>query len=129
MAKTTVTEMPTTTEELEAMLAAREKELAEREKALAKKEKELKAAAAPAKAEPVTDPKSRKVKVRLPLGADKEPVMVRVNDHTYIIKRGVEVEVPYFVGLHLQECMEADDRVSMHLSGMDARYSEEASKV
>jgi hypothetical protein len=129
MAKTTVTEMPTTTEELEAMLAAREKELAEREKALAKKEKELKAAAAPAKAEPVADPKSRKVKVRLPLGADKEPVMVRVNDHTYIIKRGVEVEVPYFVGMHLQECMSADDQVRMRLDGLDDLFAAESSKV
>lgn len=128
MAKTVTTEMPGTAEELEALLAAREKELAEREKALAAKEKELKKAASKPKEES-GDSKTRKVKVRLPLGADKEPVMVRVNDHTYLIKRGVEVEVPYFVGLHLQECMEADDRVSMRLSGMDAQYSEEASKV
>lgn len=128
MAKTVTTEMPGTAEELEALLAAREKELAEREKALAAKEKELKKAASKPKEES-GDSKTRKVKVRLPLGADKEPVMVRVNDYTYLIKRGVEVEVPYFVGLHLQECMEADDRVSMRLSGMDAQYSEEASKV
>lgn len=128
MAKTVTTEMPGTAEELEALLAAREKELAEREKALAAKEKELKKAVSKPKEES-GDSKTRKVKVRLPLGADKEPVMVRVNDHTYLIKRGVEVEVPYFVGLHLQECMEADDRVSMRLSGMDAQYSEEASKV
>ena len=41
---------------------------------------------------------TKKVKVRIPrTRADQEDVFVSVNMETYIIKRGVEVEVPDYV--------------------------------
>ena len=60
-------------------------------------------------AEPVeTGPKM--VKVRIPrTKADQEDVFVSVNLRTYIIKRGVEVEVPEFVAevlRHQEEMLE-----------------------
>ena len=55
-----------------------------------------------------TDPKM--VKVRIPrTKADQEDVFVSVNLRTYIIKRGVEVEVPEFVAevlRHQEEMLE-----------------------
>lgn len=128
--ETISTENVSTPEELEALLKQKEKELAKREKALAEKEKALKASQeTAAKEEKPAKDLHRKVKVRLPLGADKEPVTVRVNDRLFIIKRGVEVEVPYYVGLSLQESMDADDAVRMRLSGMDEKFSTESENL
>ena len=40
----------------------------------------------------------KKVKIRLPrTKADQEDKFVSVNNETFIIKRGVEVDVPYYV--------------------------------
>ena len=130
--ETISTENVSTPEELEALLKQKEKELAKREKALAEKEKALKYSqdtSISAKQEKPDKDLHRKVKVRLPLGADKEPVTVRVNDRLFIIKRGVDVEVPYYVGLSLQESMDADDAVRMRLSGMDEQFSTESEKL
>lgn len=50
------------------------------------------------------------VKIRIPrTKADQEDVFVSVNLHTYLIKRGVEVEVPDFVAevlRHQEEMLE-----------------------
>ena len=52
----------------------------------------------------------KKVKIRIPrTKADQEDVFVSVNLNTYIVKRGVEVEVPDFVAevlQHQQEMLE-----------------------
>ena len=58
-----------------------------------------------------TEPKTRKmVKIRIPrTKADEEDVFVSVNLETFIIKRGVEVEVPDYVAevlLHQEEMLE-----------------------
>ena len=46
----------------------------------------------------MAEAKQKMVKVRIPrIKADQEDVFVSVNLRTYIIKRGVEVEVPDFV--------------------------------
>ncbi len=54
--------------------------------------------------------KQKMVKVRIPrTKADQEDVFVSVNLRTYLIKRGVEVEVPDFVAevlRHQEEMME-----------------------
>ena len=45
----------------------------------------------------------KKVKIRIPrTKADQEDVFVSVNMETFIIKRGVEVEVPDYVAEQLQ---------------------------
>ena len=55
-------------------------------------------------------PKEKMVKVRIPrTKADQEDVFVSVNLKTYLIKRGVEVEVPDFVAevlRHQEEMLE-----------------------
>ena len=60
--------------------------------------------------EAVTETGPKMVKVRIPrTKADQEDVFVSVNLRTYIIKRGVEVEVPEFVAevlRHQEEMLE-----------------------
>ena len=58
----------------------------------------------------MAEAKQKMVKVRIPrTKADQEDVFVSVNLRTYIIKRGVEVEVPEFVAevlRHQEEMLE-----------------------
>jgi hypothetical protein len=60
--------------------------------------------------EAVAEPAKKMVKVRIPrTKSDQEDVFVSVNMETFIIKRGVEVEVPdyvYEVLLHQEEMLE-----------------------
>ena len=60
--------------------------------------------------EAVTETGPKMVKIRIPrTKKDEEDVFVSVNLRTYIIKRGVEVEVPDFVAevlRHQEEMME-----------------------
>lgn len=60
--------------------------------------------------EPASDPGPKMVKVRIPrTKKDQEDVFVSVNLNTYIIKRGVEVEVPDYVAevlRHQEEMLE-----------------------
>lgn len=55
-------------------------------------------------------PAEKLVKIRIPrTKADQEDVFVSVNNATYIVKRGVEVEVPDFVAevlRHQEEMLE-----------------------
>ena len=66
-------------------------------------------------------PKEKMVKIRIPrTSAKQEDVFVSVNERTWIVKRGVEVEVP--------ECVM---EVLLHSQEMDLyamAYEEEASK-
>lgn len=55
-------------------------------------------------------PENDKVKIKLPLTRhEKDDVYVGVNEKTYLIKRGVEVEVPRFVAEVLAESERALD--------------------
>lgn len=58
-----------------------------------------------------TAPKRKMVKVRIPrTRTDEEDVFVSVNMETFLIKRGVEVEVPDYVAevlRHQEEMLEA----------------------
>lgn len=60
------------------------------------------------KAPKATGPKT--VKIRIPrTRADQEDVFVSVNNRTYIVKRGVEVEVPDYIAevlRHQEEMLE-----------------------
>lgn len=141
MAKTTTTnpelDAPKTLEEMEAYFAAKEKELEERLKELRSQEKALDAKAQELAvkeletvkpAEDLSDLK-RKVKVTLPLDSlHKEPMHVRVNDYTCIIKRGVEVQIPYFVYLAIKENEDADAKTLMLLEDMTHKFTRKASE-
>ena len=130
MAKTTTTERPTTLEEMEAYFAQKKKEMDERmaelnnkEKALAAKEQET-----VKPAEDLNDLK-RRVRVQLPLTSqNKEPYVVRVNDYTCTIKRGVPVEVPYFVYLSIKETEDADAKTLTMLSDLTSKYNRQVSE-
>lgn len=58
----------------------------------------------------VEEPTIKKVKIRIPrTKADEEDVFVSVNMETFLIKRGVEVEVPDYVAevlTHQEEMLE-----------------------
>ena len=58
----------------------------------------------------MAEAKQKMVKIRIPrTKADQEDVFVSVNNNTYAIKRGVEVEVPDFVAeviRHQEEMLE-----------------------
>lgn len=58
----------------------------------------------------MAEAKQKMVKIRIPRTHPKqEDVFVSVNMHTYIVKRGVEVEVPDFVAevlRHQEEMLE-----------------------
>lgn len=57
---------------------------------------------------------TKKVKIRIPrTKADQEDVFVSVNMETFIIKRGVEVEVPDYVAEVLQHQEEALENIML----------------
>ncbi len=77
-----------------------------------------------------TNDMKRRVKIRVESGiGQREPLTVRVNDYTAIIKRGVTVEVPYFVALAIQESQDADVQTSMRIEEMAARFEADSKKV
>lgn len=56
----------------------------------------------------------KKVKIRIPrTKADQEDKFVSVNMETFIVKRGVEVEVPYYVAEQLRHEEEALERIML----------------
>lgn len=74
------------------------------------------------KVEEKTEKKVKTVKIKLPkVRGDDRPLFVSVNEYTCLIKRGEEVEVPWFIA----ECIEnaerqqdaADDLISARRTG------------
>lgn len=105
------TPKPGTKAYVEAELAAAKAELE------AMKAQQAKAAEAPAENETpaVTEtPKEKMVKIRIPrTKADQEDVFVSVNMRTWIVKRGVEVEVPECVAEVLRHQEEALENIML----------------
>ena len=59
-------------------------------------------------------PKKKMVKIKIPrTKADQEDVFVSVNMETFIVKRGVEVEVPDYVAEVLQHQEEQLERIML----------------
>ena len=66
-----------------------------------------------AKANPA---KSNMVKIKIPkTKEEKEPVFVGINEETWLIQRGVEVEVPDYVALFLQM---REDQIEKNLDAL-----------
>lgn len=77
-----------------------------------------------------TNDMKRRVKIRVESGiGQREPLTVRVNDYTAIIKRGVTVEVPYFVALAIQESQDADVKTSLRIEELSAKFASESKTV
>ena len=59
-------------------------------------------------------PKEKTVKIKIPrTRADQEDVFVSVNERTWIVKRGVEVEVPECVAEVLQHQEEMMEHITL----------------
>lgn len=70
-----------------------------------------------------SDALKRRVKIRVESGiGQREPLTVRVNDYTAIIKRGVTVEVPYFVALAIQESQDADMKTNLRIEELASNF-------
>ena len=79
-------------------------------------------AAAPQPADP--ELKSQMVRIRIPRSrANNAPVYVALNDYNAMIPRGVEVSVPKYVYLHLQECLDADEAAALKLDQMQEEFA------
>lgn len=119
-------ETPRTVAQLEALLAEKEMQLAAMQQAVAHTQPAADAqASAPASAyREDTQQLKRRVTVRLPVtGSNKEPLFVRFGDETFTIKRGVDVSIPYYVWLHLQECQQADDALTLRMNDLTGSFT------
>ena len=77
-----------------------------------------------------TNDLKRRVKLRIESGiGQREPLTVRVNDYTAIIKRGVTVEVPYFVAKAIEESQDADVKTSMRIEELSAKFASDSKNV
>lgn len=104
-----------TVEELRALLRQKEDELAR-----------LRNAAQPAPSAYSEDAENlkRRVVIRLPVsGSNKEPLFVRFGDETFTIRRGADVSIPYYVWLHLQECQQADDALTLRMNDLSGAFT------
>ena len=85
---------------------------------------EAEAAAKPADEVVNNDPHHR---VKIYIEIDKynnEPLHVSVNDYNAIIRRGEEVEVPYYVAKHIEE-MKAQDKATIRMTkALSAEWAE-----
>ncbi len=123
MASTSKISMDTTVEELKQTLAA--------------KEAEISALTAAAKRSVTIEQKNsrkdlhRRVKVYVPksVNGDKEPIVIRVNGYTAMIRRGATVEIPYFAALALQESLDADDRTEMMIERYESDYTGKSGQI
>lgn len=116
-----------TKEQLLEELAALQEEKEALSADLATAQAELTAAQTP-KAEPVNNDPNRRVRIELFKDGDKykEPLTVSVNDYTAVIKRGVPVEVPYYVAKHLEEVAAQDKATAAMIGRMTAEWSGKA---
>lgn len=70
---------------------------------------------------------NRRVKIFVELDKhDSEPLHVSVNDYTAVIKRGVEVEVPYFVAKHLEEMKAQNNATIRMIRGLSTEWNDRA---
>ena len=94
------------------------------------KAQEQLASANAARAVDSSDPKRRvQIKLFKDNGKYKEPLMVSVNDYTALIQRGVMVEVPYYVAMHIREIEEQDAKTAMMIDDLADEFASKAQKL
>lgn len=76
------------------------------------------------------DPKRRvQIKLFKDNGKYKEPLMVSVNDYTALIQRGVPVDVPYYVAMHIREIEEQDAKTAMMIGELADAFASKAQNL
>ena len=109
-----------TVEELRALLKEKEQELESLRHAKAASS----SPAAPAVSVEDVDALKRRVTVRLPIAGNKEPLFVRFGDETLTIRRGVDVSIPYYIWLHLEESRQAEDAIQMRMNDLTGSFAD-----
>lgn len=66
----------------------------------------------------------RRVTIRLPMNGSKEPLFVRFGDETLTIRRGVDVSIPYYIWLHLEESRQAEDAIQMRMNDLTGSFAD-----
>lgn len=106
----------TTVEELRALLKEKEQEIA----ALRRNA----GANAPTAYTEDGDALKRRVTIRLPIAGNKEPLFVRFGDETFTIRRGVDVSIPYYIWLHLEESRQAEDAIQLRMNDLTGSFAD-----
>ena len=70
------------------------------------------------------DALKRRVTIRLPIAGNKEPLFVRFGDETFTIRRGVDVSIPYYIWLHLEESRQAEDAIQMRMNDLTGSFAD-----
>lgn len=109
-----------TVEELRALLKEKEQEL----ESLRRAKTASSSPAAPAVSVEDADALKRRVTVRLPIAGNKEPLFVRFGDETLTIRRGVDVSIPYYIWLHLEESRQAEDAIQMRMNDLTGSFAD-----
>ena len=81
--------------------------------------------------EVINNDPNRRVRITLfkDNGRYSEPLPVSVNDYNAVIKRGVPVDVPYFVAKHLEEVAAQDQATASMIGRMTAEWGSNAKKL
>lgn len=107
-----------TMEELRALLKEKEQEIA-----ALRRNTGTSAPAQTAYAED-EDALKRRVTIRLPIAGNKEPLFVRFGDETFTIRRGVDVSIPYYIWLHLEESRQAEDAIQLRMNDLTGSFAD-----
>ena len=113
-----VTEQPSV-EELLSLLAQKEQELSQLRSGFPAAQP----APAPSAYREDAEQLKRRITIRLPIAGNKEPLFVRFGDETFTIRRGTDVSIPYYVWLHLQECQQADDALTLRMNDLSGAFA------
>lgn len=70
------------------------------------------------------DALKRRVTIRLPIAGNKEPLFVRFGDETFTIRRGVDVSIPYYIWLHLEESRQAEDAIQLRMNDLTGSFAD-----
>lgn len=107
-----------TMEELRALLKEKEQEIAALRRSAGA------TAPVPAAYAEDGDALKRRVTIRLPIAGNKEPLFVRFGDETFTIRRGVDVSIPYYIWLHLEESRQAEDAIQMRMNDLTGSFAD-----
>lgn len=108
----------TTVEELRALLKEKEQEIA-----VLRRNTGIPAPVQAAYTED-GDALKRRVTIRLPIAGNKEPLFVRFGDETFTIRRGVDVSIPYYIWLHLEESRQAEDAIQLRMNDLTGSFAD-----
>lgn len=88
---------------------------------------EAKKKAAGAAATEKNDDPNRRVRIKLfkDNGKYKDPLFVSVGKYRAAIPRGIEVDVPYYVAVHIEEVLHQDEQTAELITMMTGKYEKD----